>query len=182
MNKPPLVPGQEREIFPLIDAALILSYGKAIAYECTKSRANYLYRIIQGERYRNAIESIFTYPSADYLYGRGLYYHLVPEVRARGLIIANLENPPGSITWDIIRCAAIKKPVEIISNIKTAASRLNNLKRKFPDELSSIYIDVARSKFCYAIPTSEELVIVDIDTGTGKIEAPTIEQRAKLRQ
>ncbi len=179
MNKPPIVPGQEREIFPIIDAALQLPYGKAIAYQCPKTRANYLYRIIQGERYRNAIESTATYTSDDYLYGRGLYYHLVPEVRSKGLILANVENPPGTITWDIIKCVATKKPVEITVPLNTAQSRLNQLKAKFPNELGSIYI--SNGQLCYSIPSPEELIVVDIDTG-GKVLSPTSEQRAKLRQ
>jgi hypothetical protein len=178
-NKPPIVPGQEREIFPIIDAALQLPYGKAIAYQCTKTRANYLYRIIQGERYRNAVESIATYTPDDYLYGRGLYYHLVPEVRSKGLILANVESPPNTVTWDIIRCAATKKPVEITVPVSTAQSRLNQLKVKFPNELGIIYIK--DNQLCYAIPSPEELIVVDIDIGS-KVLPPTNEQRAKLRQ
>lgn len=181
INKPAIVPGQEAEIFPLLDAALALPYGKAVVYQTTVKRANYLYRIIQGERYRNAIYSLATYASEEYLYGKGLYYHLVPEAHPKGLIIANLENPPGNLTWDIIRCAAIKKSVPIITGVRQARSRLNQLKAKFPVELGPIYTDTTGSMFCYAIPSIEELVIVDIDVSE-KLPNPTDEQKAKVHQ
>lgn len=182
LNKPHLVPSQEREIFPLMDAALALPYGKAVVYETTVSRANYLYRSIQGERYRNAIESIATYTPADYLYGKGLYYHLVVDTRSKGLIIANVENPPGSLTWDIINCAASKKPVVFTASIKQATSRLNKLKERFPDIISPIYVDITQQKFCYAIPTYEELIVVDIDVMSSGLPNPTKEHIAKSRQ
>jgi hypothetical protein len=181
LNKPAIVPGQEAEIFPLLDAALVLPYGKAIVYQTTASRAKYLYRIIQGERYRNAIYSLATYTPEEYLYGKGLYYHTVPDAHPKGLIIANLENPPGSVTWDIIRCVATKKPIPIIAGVRQAFSRLNQLKVKFPAELGAVYVDTTRSMFCYAIPSIEELVIVDIDMNKD-LPAPTYEQRAKVRQ
>lgn len=166
-KKPHLAPAQEREIFPLMDAALALPFGKAVVYETTVHRANYLFRSIQGERYRNAIESIATYTPDDYLYGRGLYYHLVIDVHPKGLIIANVENPPGSVTWDIINCLATRKPVAFTASVQTATSRLNKLKQRFPDIIRSIYIEASQQLFCYAEPNVEELIVVDIDVTPG---------------
>jgi hypothetical protein len=181
LNKPAIVPGQERELYPLFDTVLTLPYNKAIVYEVAESRANYLYRVAQGLIYRNAIESISIYTSEDYFYGRGVYYHIVPEVHSRGLIIAHVENPPHSFTWDVIKCAATQKPIPFTVALTTATSRLNKLRTNFPDQIGPIYIDAQSQKLCYAIPKEEELVIVDIDVGE-KVPAPTKEQRAKLKQ
>jgi len=181
LNKPAMVPNQERELYPLFDAALALPYNKAVVYEVPKSRASYLYRIAQGLIYRNAIESISTYTPEDYFYGRGVYYNIVVETHSRGLIIAHVENPPHSFTWDIIKCAATQKPVPFTAALPAAFSRLNKLRINFPDQIGQIYIDAQSQKLCYAVPKDEELIVVDIDVG-GKVPTPTQEQKAKLKQ
>jgi hypothetical protein len=181
LNKPAMVPNQERELYPLFDAALALPYNKAIVYEVPKSRASYLYRVAQGLIYRNAIESISTYTTEDYFYGRGLYYHIVVEIHSRGLVIANVENPPHSFTWDVIKCAATQKPVPFTAALNAASSRLNKLRINFPEQIGPIYIDAQACKLCWAVPKDEELVVVDIDVGE-RIPAPTKEQKAKLKQ
>lgn len=177
MNRPALTPSQEQEIFPLLDKALSLPFGKAIFYQCSKSRANYLTRTLNGEKYRNAIQSISTYLPSEPLYGKGLYYHLVIESRLRGVIIGNVESPPSTLTWRIIECAASRKPVSIAEySSLTVLSRLNKLKERH-EELRPIYIQDNVLK--YAIPDPEEMLIVDIDTGARTVPRPTAEQRAK---
>lgn len=179
LNRPTLTPQQEAEIFPLLDAALKLPFGKAIVHQCPKSRAAYLYRILNGERYRNAIQSISTYLPQEPLYGKGLYYNLIIETFNKGILIANAENPPPSVTWAIITCAATRKPVDISEyNLRTVASRLNKLRERH-EELRPIYIDNAQLR--WATPAPEELIIVDVDTGIGHVATPTREQRAKVR-
>lgn len=180
-RKPALVQGQQQELYPLLDAALELPYGKAIVYETSPSRASWLYKTAMGERYRNAIESIAAYTSDDPLYGRGVYYHIVVDICSKGLVIANVENPPYALTWDIIRCAATRKPVTFTAPAPTAHSRLKKLKERFPDQLGKIYIDASQQKFCWAVPNLEELIIVDIDVSKD-IPNPTAEQRAKAGQ
>jgi hypothetical protein len=182
-RKPHLVPAQERELYPLLDAALKLPYGKAIVHETSTSRANYLYRLATGVRYHNAIESLSIYQPDEMLYGHGVYFNLVIDRHPRGLVIAHIKNPPRTLTWDIIECAATKQPIPFTVNPKTAHSRLAKLKERFPEELGSIYIDQERQAFCYAIPTEEELIIVDVDVtpGTATLSV-TPEQRAKIKQ
>ena len=183
LNRPAIVPAQERELYPLMDAAIQLPFGKAIIYECSATRSYYLRRVALGEQYRNAIASISTYTPEDSLYGRGLYYTLVIESHSKGLIIANVENPPGNLTWDIIKCAATHKPVPITYPLINTASRLNKLKDRHPSELGSIYIDQVSNPpmLRYAVPDTEEMVIVDIDI-KGDVRTPTTVDRAKIRQ
>lgn len=182
LNRPALTPGQEREIFPLLDAALNLPFGKAIVHLCSKSRADYLSRILNGERYRNAIESISAYTPDDPLYGKGVYYNLVIEAHTKGLLVANVEFPPITLTWYIIECAATKKPV-VVSNYadRTIQSRLCKLKERH-QELATIYYDIPSKTLKYAIPSPEEMIIVDIDMGGDKIPSPSAENRAKIRR
>jgi len=183
LNRPAIVPAQERELYPLMDAALQLPFGKAIIYECSTTRSNYLRRIALGEQYRNAITSISTYVPEDPLYGKGLYYTLVIESHPKGLIIANVQDPPGNLTWDIIKCAATRKPVPITHPLITTASRLNKLKGRHPSELGPIYIDQVSNPptLRYAEADQEEMVIVDIDV-KGTVRPPTTADRAKIRQ
>jgi hypothetical protein len=183
LNKPAIAPAQEKELYPLMDAALQLPFGKAIIYDCTITRSNYLRRVALGEQYRNAIASISTYTPEDPLYGKGLYYTLVIESHPKGLIIANIQNPPGNLTWDIIKCAASRKPVPITYSLITTTSRLNKLKDRHPNEIGSIYIDQTSSPpvLRYAVPNQEEIFIVDIDI-KGEVRTPTPVDRAKIRQ
>jgi hypothetical protein len=179
MNRPALTPQQEAEIFPLLDRALELSFGKAIIHKCTFARANYLSRILNGERNRNAILSISTYSPGEPLYGKGLYYHLVIESVPQGLIIGNVEHPPSSLTWKIIECAATRKSVDVSEFAKrTILSRLGRLRERHP-ELATIFFSGGALHF--ATPTFEELVVVDIDV-ENRIDKPTNEDRAKLKQ
>lgn len=179
MNRPALTSQQEAEIFPLLDAALQLPFGKALVHQCTPSRAKYLSRILNGERYRNAIQSISMYTPEEPLYGKGLYYHLVIEPFAKGLLVAHVEVPPTSLTWHIIECAATKRPVDVSTYSPiTVKTRLNKLRPRH-EEIRGIYLDETHLK--HACPTTEELVVVDVDTGTGRVSTPTPEQRAKIR-
>lgn len=181
MNRPAITEGQEAEGYPLLDAALALPFGKAIFYSCTKSRADYLYRVLTGECHRNAIQSISTYLPSEPLYGKGLYYHLVIEKRSKGLLVANVEHPHLTLTWCIIKCAAERKPIDISSyNQITVQSRLNKFKERYA-EIKPVYLEKELKQLRYAIPSPEEMVIVDIDSG-GYIAAPTAAQRAKIRQ
>ena len=180
LNRPALTTGQETEIFPLLDAALQLPFGKGIIHKCSPPRADYLSRILNGERYRNAIESISMYTPDEPLYGKGLYYHLVIEPCSKGLVIANVENPPESLTWAIIQCAATKRPVDVsMYKLTTAKSRINKLVERHK-ELKGIFIDSDGFMKCIT-PNPEELVIVDIDVAGSTVPAPSPEQRAKHR-
>ncbi len=181
MNRQPLSSTQESEIYPILDAAIQLPFGKAIIYPCSKKRAIYLSNYLQGEQYRNAIISVSTYPPEHMLYGKGLYYNLVIEPRDKGVLVANLMYPPDSITWQIIRCFATKKPVPITEPPIKVNSRLNKLKERYP-ELKSLYVSPDDMKICRAIATEEELFVVDIDPGVGNVPRPTPEVRAKSRQ
>ncbi len=179
LNRPALTSGQGEEIYPLLDAALKLPFGKAIVHKCSKSRANYLSRTLNGERYRNAIESIAAYLPTEPLYGKGLYYHLVIEAFDKGLLIANVKAPPATLTWAIIQCAATKKPVDVSAyNPLTVKSRLCKLRERH-EEVKKIFLEGNTIK--YAIVNAEELVIVDIDIGTNTVPGPTREQRTKTR-
>ena len=179
LNRPALTSQQEAEIFPLLDAALQLPFGKALVHQCSTSRARYLSRILNGERYRNAIQSISMYTPEEPLYGRGLYYHLVIEPFTKGLLVAHVEIPPTSLTWHIIECAAARQAVDVSAyTTVTVNARLNKLRERH-EEIRGIYLDGTHLK--HATPSVEELIVVDVDTGTGKIPAPSPEQRAKLK-
>lgn len=182
MNRSPLTDGQEAEAFPLLDAALALPFGKAIFYTCTKSRASYLARMLKGECYRNAIQSLSTYLPSEPLYGKGLYYHLVIETRPKGLVIANVEKPPVTLTQLIIQCAATGRPVENPGfSAVTIQSRLNKLKERY-QEIRHVYFDRNVDQLRYAIPDPEEMVVVDIDSGGEALSPPSQKQRAKIGQ
>lgn len=179
MNRPALTSQQESEIFPLLDSALQLPFGKAIVHQCSTSRAAYLSRILNGERYRNAIQSISMYTPEEPLYGKGLYYHLVIEPFTKGLLVAHVEVPPTSLTWRIIECAATKRSVDVSAyTAVTVNARLNKLRERH-EEIRGIYLDGTCLK--HSAPSIEELVVVDVDTGIGKIPTPSPEQRAKTR-
>jgi hypothetical protein len=181
MNKPPLTKQQEQEIFPLMDAALELPFGKAILYPCSVTRATYLFNIINGERYRNAVESTCAYREGEPLYGKGIYYHLVVSVHDKGLLVAHVETPPTSVVWDIIQCMATKSPVDIKEKLVTAQSRLKKNQEKHP-ELNAVYIDAEAMQFRCSIPNTEEMAIVDIDLDPSlALGRPTPEQVAKAK-
>lgn len=180
LNRPAITSGQETEIFPLLDAALSLPFGKAIAHKCSSTRANYLSRILNGERYRNAIESLSMYTPNEPLYGRGLYYHLVIEQFPKGLLIASVEFPPETLTLAIIRCAATKQPVDVSAyKYTTIRSRVNKLRERHK-ELNGLYAEQDGFVKCTTL-NPEELAIVDIDIGGQTVPAPFPEQRAKHR-
>lgn len=182
LNRPAITAQQESEIFPLLDAALSLPFGKAVLHKCTASRADYLSRILNGERYRNAILSLSTYTPNEPLYGKGLYHHLVIEPCERGLLVANVEFPPKTLTGLIVECAATGQPVSIEGyRFNTAAARLNRLKERHPQELGHIYPDANTACFHYSLPKVEELVVVDVDT-QDYVHSPTPEEAAKLKQ
>lgn len=176
-----LTPNQELEVFPVLDAALNLPFGKALLHPCPPSRADYLSRILNGERYRNAVESLSAYLEENPLYGKGLYYTLVIEPRKNGLLVANVENPPRTLTWYIIECAATKKPVVVPYPDRTVQARLNKLKARH-QEISHVYYKNTEKTLRYAIPSLEQMVIVDIDVeGSGTVPPPSPEDRAKIR-
>ena len=180
MNRPAITSGQEAEIFPLLDAALQLPFGKAIVHRCSPSRANYLSRILNGERYRNAIESLSMYTPDEPLYGKGLYYHLVIEQFSKGLLIANVEFPPETLTSAIIKCAATKQPVNVSAyKYTTVKSRINKLTERHK-ELKGLFAEQDGFVKC-AVLNPEELAVVDIDIGGQTVNAPSPEQRAKHR-
>lgn len=172
---------QGAEIYPIIDRALELPFGKAIVFQCSATRANYLARVITGERARNAIESIVMYTPDDYLYGKGLYYHVIAEAHYKGLIVAHVENPPDSLVQRIIRCAATKSPVPYLTKYTTAKSRLARMKERYPEILGPVYIDEINKSFHCAVVKEEELIVVDIDVNPAArtVPAPTEEERAK---
>jgi hypothetical protein len=179
LRKPPLVPMQEMEIYPLMDGAMELPIGKALVYPCTPSRANYLVRIISGERYRNAISSIFTYSPGEPLYGKGLYYNLEVQAIPKGLLLAHVEAPLDSITWRIIQCAATKKAVPIAPyKYNRCLSRLNQLRLRN----SELFIFIENDCFNWAAPSKEEMIVVDIDVKGETVPPPTAEQKVKARQ
>lgn len=182
LNRPALSAQQESEIFPLLDAALSLPFGKAVLHKCTAARADYLSRILNGERYRNAVLSLSTYTPNEPLYGKGLYHHLVIEPCEQGLLVANVEFPPETLTGLIVRCAATRQPVSIEGyKFNTVSARLNRLKERHPQELGHIYLDASGGQLRYSLPKVEELVVVDVDTQV-HVPSPTLEEAAKLRQ
>lgn len=182
MNRASLTVNQEEEIFPILDAAVQLPFGKAILHKCSPSRADYLSRVLNGERTRSAILSISTYTPDEILYGKGLYHHLVIEPSEQGLLVANVEYPPETVTSLIIQCAATQKPVSYGNfRPRTVTSRLTRLKERYPQELGHVY--AAGEGLFFAVPKVEELVIVDIDCNPSrKVPGPTPEDAAKLRQ
>lgn len=180
LNKPAITAGQEAEIFPLLDAALQLPFGKAIVHKCSPTRANYLSRILNGERYRNAIESLSMYTPNEPLYGKGLYYHLVIEQFPKGLLIASVESPPETLTFAIIKCAATRQPVDISAyKFTTVQSRINKLRERHP-ELKGLFAEQDGFVKCATL-NQEEFVVVDIDVGGQKVRTPSPEHRAKQR-
>lgn len=186
LNRPALTPQQEQEIFPLLDAALKLPFGKAVAHMCSEPRAGYLARIMNGERYRNAMQSIATYLPSEPFYGKGMYYHLVIEPRPKGVIIAHVKNPPVTLTWKFIECVASKQSIDVSEyTLGNVQSRLKKMKEKFPEEINPIYIEVIEEtektiiELRYSIPQYEDLVIVDIDTGDDNIRVPSVRDRTK---
>jgi len=180
LNKPAITAGQEAEIFPLLDAALQLPFGKAIVHKCSPTRANYLSRILNGERYRNAIESLSMYEPGEPLYGKGLYYHLVIEQFPKGLLIASVKSPPETLTSALIKCAATKRPVDVSAyKYTTVKSRINKLAERHK-ELKGLYVEQDGFVKCVTIDP-EELAVVDIDIGGKTVNAPTREQRARQR-
>lgn len=46
------------------------------------------------------------YSPDDFLYGKGLYYHVVADPHVKELIVAHVENPASSLIMRIVRCAA----------------------------------------------------------------------------
>lgn len=180
MNRPALTPQQESEIYPLLDAALQLPFGKAIVHQCPRSRASYLARVLKGERYRNALQTFSTYLPSEPLYGKGLYYHIVIDTFAKGVLIAHMETPPETLTWLIIDCIATRKPQDISRYSPMAVqARLHKLRERHI-EVKSVYVEGCTIQ--YAIPSPEELIIVDVDTRPGgPVPPPTPEQRAKVR-
>jgi hypothetical protein len=180
LNRPAITAGQEAEIFPLLDAALQLPFGKAIAHKCSAPRANYLSRILNGERYRNAIESLSMYTPDEPLYGKGLYYHLVIEQFPKGLLIASVKFPPETLTSALIKCAATKQPIDVSAyKYTTIKSRINKLVERHK-ELKGLYAEQDGFVRCITIDP-EELAIVDIDIGGPTVPVPSPEQRAKHR-
>lgn len=182
IRRRPLTPIQEAEVIPMLDSAITLPFGKAIVHVCAKTRADYLSRILNGERHRNAILSLSTYSPGEPLYAKGLYYHLVIEPTAKGLLIANVENPPESITSKIIECAATRRPVALGEfSIKAVSLRLLKLKQRYLEELGNVYLN--GTFLDCANPTEEELIVVDIDVNpAGAMPCPTKEDMAKLKQ
>lgn len=179
-----LTPQQGAEIYPLLDKALQLPFNKAIVYPCSDTRADYLTRIIMGERYRNAVESIEIYTPEEPLYGKGLYYHVFPQPHSRGLILANVENPPATLTWMIIQCAAFKEDVTANGYaFGTVNSRLGKLRERYPDIINPVYLEGTEPPVLkYGIPKPEEIIIVDIDVSSSRqVPEPTTEQYAKAR-
>jgi hypothetical protein len=175
-----LTTNQGLEIFPILDMALNLPFGKAVLHPCPTTRAEYLARILNGERYRNAVESLSTYLEENPFYGKGLYYNLVIEPRKNGLLVANVENPPHTLTWYIIECAATKKPVVVPYPAHTVQARLNKLRARH-QEISPVYYKHAEKTLHYAIPSLEQMVIVDIDIeGSSTVPPPSPEDRAKI--
>lgn len=172
---------QALEIYPILDKALELPYGKAIVLPCTASRAEYLSRVITGEKHRNAIESIAIYSPGDFLYGKGLYYHIVADSHAKGLIVAHVEIPPDSLIMRIVRCAAEKQPVKYLTKYGTALSRLNRMKERYHEILGCVFIDEVSESFKHASIKEEELVVIDIDVNVATVPAPTKEERAKAK-
>lgn len=178
----PLSPQQEAEILPILDTTLGLAPGKATLYRCTVSRADYLSRIITGLRYESAIESIEIYQPDEPLYGMGLYSTIWAEPHERGLLIANFTDPPDSLVWRLIQCAAFGD-IELEHTVGVARTRLLKLQKKYPI-FNKIWIETGppvRARISEV--TTEELVVVDIDVDpTRAVPAPTPEQRAKARQ
>jgi len=176
-----LTPQQEREIYPLLDRALELPYGKAIVYPCAPTRAEYLTRVITGERHRSAIEAIASYPPDDPLHGVGLFGKIWVEPHPKGLVLANLNEPRETLAWLLIQCAATKKPHQLHNTYGVSVSRLNRFKERYPEIMGPVWVDpgppvVAR----FGEPDPEELVIVDIDVQPDRpVNNPTQEEYAK---
>ena len=173
---------QESEIFPLLDRTLSLPHGKALVYECSPSRANYLERMITGLKYENAIESIQMYSPGDPLYGQGNYANIWAEQHLRGLVVAHLDAPRDTLPWRLIQCAAHKQTVPLQNTHGTARSRLDRFRKRHPDVMGHLWIDPGPPiAVRYGEPSVEELVVVDIDVDP-ILKAPTDEQLAKLKQ
>lgn len=181
-RRPHLTPGQEQEIFPILDKALSLPFGKAILHKCPPSRADYLSRILNGERNRAGVESLTIYLPEDPLYGKGIYYHLVIEIHPKGLLVANVEEPPISLTWRIIECAATKKPVSLGGyKVLPAQAKLNRLKARH-EEVRAIYIDCETKELKSGITNPEDMIVVDIDINPASpgVSLPAKGQKKKV--
>jgi len=182
----PLTRQQEREIYPILDAALDLAPGKGILHKCTAQRAEYLTRMIQGVRYDSAIESIEMYKPTDPLYGVGSYANLWVEPHDQGLLATNLPSPPANLMWGIIQCAATKQSIPLKgANYNTARQRLARAQKKYPELLNPIYItDGVLSPIAnYGKAAPEELLIVDIDRNPkGTLYSPTSRDEAVASQ
>lgn len=178
----PLSLQQEAEILPILDATLALAPGKATLYRCTVARADYLSRMITGLRYESAIESVEIYQRDEPLYGLGLYSTIWAEPHERGLLIANLPEPPDGLVWRLIQCIAFGD-IELEHSYSAARTRLFKLQKKYP-VFNKVWIETGppvRARIGEV--TTEELVVVDIDVDpTRAVPAPTPEQRAKARQ
>ena len=176
----PLTLQQESEIYSLLDSVLELQAGKAILYECTPQRANYLTRIIQGLRYDLAIESIITYDSTNSLHGKGVYANIWVEPYERGLLIATLTKPNETAMWRIIQCCATKEPQQLNTTPAAARQRLARAKKKYPELMNNLWIANTNPPEIYCTQKDKEQVVVDIDINpTGDMPSPTKEDIIK---
>ena len=177
----PLSLQQEAEILPILDTTLALPPGKATLYRCTVARADYLTRVITGLRYESAIESIEMYQPDEPLYGMGLYSTILAEPHERGLLIANLPEPPDGLVWRLIQCVAFGD-IELDHTVAVARTRLFKLQKKYPI-FNKVWIETGPPvQARIGEITTEELVVVDIDVDPSRpVPIPTPEQRAKAR-
>lgn len=175
---------QEAEIFPILDKALALPQGKAIIYPCSRSRANYLERMISGFRYDNAIESIEMYSPEEPLYGQGNYALLWAEEHPKGLVLAHLDAPRDTLAWRLIQVAAFHRPLKLNNAYGTCRTRLARFRKRHPVIMAPVWIEAGPPIIArYGEASPEELVVVDIDVDPSlKLRSPTQEDRAKLRQ
>ena len=164
MRNKSLTRKQEAEIFPLIDKATSLAIGKAIIYNCTPARADYLARMITGVRYSDAIESILIYPADDPLYGQGLYPTLWVEPHPQGLVLAQLPSPRETLPWRLIQVAAHHEPITLEHVYGTANARLQRFFKRYPDVFDHVWIDAGPPVTArYGQCDPEELAVVDVD-------------------
>jgi len=177
----PLTPQQEMEIYPLLDAALELQVGKAVLHNCTRQRANYLTRVIQGLRYNLAIESMITYDTTSPFYGLGVYANIWAEAHDRGLLITTLAKPTETIMWKIIRCRATQKPQRLETSKAAANQCLLRAKKRHPKLMGSLWL-TTDPLTVYCAKKEKEQIIVDIDIDpAGEIKSPTQEDEAKAQ-
>ena len=176
-----LAPALESEIYPLLDRALMLPYGKALIYPCSHSRGNFLERVITGIKYENAIESIEMYAPDEPLYGMGQYANIWAENNEKGLLLAHLDAPRDTLAWRIIRCAATKQPQPVTHAVNTTRTRLHRFRSRYPKLMSKLWIEPGPPTVIrYGEPSAEELAVVDIDVNPAlKLKEPDPEDRAK---